>query len=240
MRRTKPVFPWELFLVAAAAWVLCGMPGQARLLELLVRADDPWRNDRLAEALRKHPQWRAFTIVAEIESVRDPLNVIPDVHPGEVMTGTYVFDADAADDAADPASGKYRFTSAPLGIVLQVGRHRFGTDSQNADVTIDVGNRAYGDLFSFISLNNICQPELGHGDCTGHVARISWCLHDFTGKAFASDELPRRPLELTNWQSLVGLRIEGTATNQKDGSDDSFLVVARVLRTEPATFRSIR
>ena len=232
MRLKTSVFPYELFLVVAAAWLLCGMPGHARLLEMLVPVEDPWRNDNLSESLKNRPGWCAVTIIAEIESVRDPLNVIPDVHPGDVLTGAYVFDSNAPDAAADPMCGKYRFSSAPLGVVLHAGSHRLGTDPRDVDFDIEVGNHDFGDHFSFNSFRNICQPELRNGNYTGHVERISWCLHDFIGTALSSDDLPKGPLELANWQSVVGLRIEGTVTDRKSASADTFLIVAKVIRTE--------
>ena len=113
-----------------------------------------------------------------------------------------------------------------------MGSRRFGADPHHVEFDVDVANLEAGDHFSLLSRNNICRPELRNGSCTGHVESISWCLHDFMGTALASDELPTEPLDLTNWQSLVGLRIEGTATDRKSNAESSFLITARVLHTE--------
>ena len=113
MRRKTWISAAELCLVVAVAWIFCGMPGQARLLQMLVSADDPWRKDDILNSLATHPRWRAITIVAEIESVRDPLHLISDVDPGDLITGTYVIDGNTPDSAEDPTCGKYRFSRAP-------------------------------------------------------------------------------------------------------------------------------
>jgi hypothetical protein len=210
------------------------MPDHTSLLEGLIPLKDPWCTRSLSESLRSQPRWRAVTIVAEIESVRDPCGVISDVHPGDVITGSYVYDSAAPDADLDSTCGKYRFSRAPFGVVLNVGSHRFGTDPRDVDFDIDVHNCNFGDQFTFASRNNVCQPALKNGHCTGKVGLISWCLHDFSGTAVSSDDLPSEPLELADWRSIVGMRIEGLTTNGRNRSEESFLIIARVISAEPA------
>ncbi len=178
------------------------------------------------------PSWSVVNIVAEIETIRDPLHIIPEIRPGDRMTGTYVFDREAPDGAAGPEGGSYRLNQAPSGVVLRIGKILFQSDPQNVDIEIEVGNRRFGDLFSFVSHNNVCRSKPGGPNLLSQPLRISWCVHDFTGEALASDEIPSGPLNLADWQSPVGLRIEGAGANS--GADDSFLIVAKVVSTQAA------
>lgn len=232
MRLNSFIFACALFLAFTAGWLLGALPQSAMLLGKLIPSDDVSVQIDLADLMKNYPSRRVVKIVAEIESIRDPFNVLSDIHPGDLITGTYIFDMKARDITANSTSGNYQFASAPSGVILQVGSHRFGTDQRDVDFNISVENLESGNQFSFISRNNICQPKLGNDDCRATVGLIWWCVHDFTGRALQSDELPQGSLDLANWNSLVGLRIEGTATDLKSKSTASFLIAAKVTRSE--------
>ncbi len=225
--------PVAVAALFALAFLLPGMPTSWNLPDDILVIEDLWQSSSLSESLTKNPAWRAVKIVAEVTAVRDPLHVIPDLHAGDVITGTYVFDSEAADTASsDPTVARYQFSDAPFGVTLSVGRYTFRTNPRDVDFDIDVSNREYGDSFSFMSRDNICQPALRDGDCVGRVGLIWWRLHDLTGANLSSDELPTEPPVVAAWESLNGLRIEGTAIDRKTQAEGTFLIVAKVLRAE--------
>lgn len=232
MQFKSSILPCVLFVVLIAGWILFGLPQDAHTGSLAIRAADAWKESKLVETLKEQKRFRAVKIVATVETVRDTLHLVSDIQPGDTMTGVYVFDSKSRNFASNPTSGVYHSGRAPAGIYLRAGSHRFGSNPDNVDLGIHIENFDSGNQFTLISVNNTCQPSLENHLGAATIGQIWWCLHDFKGSALADDRLPAGALELDDWQSLVGLRIEGTATDAKSGDDCSFLIAAKVVRTE--------
>ena len=217
--------PWRLSDENRVSEVFCQSSG-------IPASEVLWQSSGIPEALSKRPTLSAVKIVAEITAVRDPLDVIPEIHAGDVITGTFIFDSHAVDDEfSEPDIGRYRFTKAPSGVILAVGRYTFGTDPGDVDFDIEVGNHEYGSSFSFMSRNNVCEPSLQNGDRTGRVGLVWWRLVDRPDTNL-SDELPTEPSMPADWESLIGLRIEGTVTDVTSQLEESFLITAKVISTQ--------
>jgi hypothetical protein len=225
--------PAAVSVLLAIAFILANMPAPWNVFDQGLEKEGFWQSSSITEPHKLKPTWRALGIVAEIASVRDSMNIIPDIHPGEVITGTCIFDLHAVDSAIDdPDVGNYRFSNSPFGVILTAGKYTFGTNPRLVDFEMEVGNHDFGDTLLFMSRNNLCQPRLRNGDRSGDVGLIWWQIHDFTGTALTSDRLPTALAKETDWKSLVGLRIEGTVSDRKSKSEGSFLIVANVIRTE--------
>jgi hypothetical protein len=107
----------------------------------------------------------------------------------------------------------------PHGIFLNVGDFDFETDLANVDFLVEIAdNYSSRDNYLLRSYNNM---PLSNGTFVDH---ISWQLDDPTGNALSSDALPTTPPVLDDWQSIVGLRLEG---------DRAFLINAHVTSAVP-------
>lgn len=230
MHHEKGIFASALCVALVAAWFT------GEFSESASQLDAPFSVEGQTSSRSNSPSSRSgmttVKIVAEIESIKDPMKVLTDIHVGDTIDGSYTFDHGASDRAADPTSGNFRFFSPPSGVILHVGSHRFTTDANSVDFEINIETLASGNQFSFVSHNNIARPEFAQNGSKTKVDRIWWCLHDFTGNALASDQIPTGALDLSNWQSLVGLRIEGRVVDVKSKSESPLLIVAKVTRTE--------
>ena len=225
--------PAVVSVLIALAFVISTKPVPWNPADESLASGDFWQRSGFSETLAENPTWRAVQILAVVEEVRDPMNILPEIRPGDRINGTYTFDSSAVDSqSANPNSGKYQFADAPFGVILTVGRYTFGTNPRNVEFDIDVSHHELNDRFSFLSRNNTCQPALRHGDRTGRVENISWHLHDFTGARLSGDELPAQPPIVAEWTSPVGLVIDGTVTDRISGAEEAFLIIAKVIRAE--------
>jgi len=159
---------------------------------------------------RAQAQPVCISIKATVESVDDPDNVLDGtIIPGQVITGSYVYDLTTPDNNADPVVGDYRHNSAPYGISINAAPLLFRTDPANVDFLVEIRNDyatlsgSLLDNYVFHSYNNVpLAPSL-------FVEFISWQLDDPTATAVSSDALPPGPPILADWQSIIGLAIVG-------------------------------
>jgi hypothetical protein len=226
--RSRQFLPYALLSTLTVLWLLGGLTQNAQPGS----RTDPWDERNLTELLKRTPSLRAVRIVATIDSVRDAQNLLSDVRTGDSVTGVYVFDTRSRDSTSCPTSGDYRQSGARSGIMLSAGNHRFGTDPSEIDFSIHIENFEKGNQFTLISRSNTCEPRLESGSCTATIDHIWWCLHDFTGDAVGDDGLPSGSLDLGNWESLVGLRVQGTVTDSNTNSTSPLLISATVTFTE--------
>lgn len=133
--------------------------------------------------------------------VEDPENRLNNqISPGAEFIATYKFGS-SPDSNEDPTVGDYEYRQAPYGIRVESEGLVFETDPQDVEFLIEAVNREE-DAFVVRSYNNL---PLSSGDTVDH---ISWQLDDPSGTAIWSDILPP-VLDLTKWESDVGLTIEG-------------------------------
>jgi len=165
-------------------------------------------------------------IEAVVDSVDDRGNYLEGkINPGDPITGWYTYDSDTLDSNPSIYIGMYEHHSSSSGIKLSLGGFVFQTDQDNVVFLVSVGNAGgpySSDNYLIRSYNNL---PLSNGTL---VDFISWQLDDPTGNALSSDALPTTPPVLDDWQSIVGLRLEG---------DRAFLIDAHVTSAipEPAT-----
>jgi len=150
------------------------------------------------------------------------------INVGSTITGYYTYDSTTLDSSpSDPTQGNYWYYSSPAGIFLTVGGFNFGTNPDNVNFLVSIGNNASGqDNYLVRSYNN---SPLSNGALVGN---IDWQLDDHTATVFSSDVLPVTEPVLDQWQTNV-LSIYG------GGADDFFIdadVTSVQLVPEPATF----
>ena len=142
---------------------------------------------------------------AQVEMVDDPgYSLGGAIQPGQTLTGTYVYDASTPDGNPTPGIASYRHTSAPFGVSVQAGSLTFETDPNTVDFTLELqSDHPFGDSYRFNSLYN--RSSLS----AIVVDSILWQLDDGTGQALASEALTDQPPALGQWQSLMGLVVQG-------------------------------
>jgi hypothetical protein len=166
-------------------------------------------------------------IEAVVDSVQDSGYYLEGkISSGNLITGYYIYESTTPDSSpADPVVGHYYHYNPPAGVSLTVGGFDFKTNPTNVNFLLGIGNNgpSGNDIYWFTSYNNV---PLSNGTL---VDSIVWQLDDPTGNALSSDTLPTTPPVLDDWQSIVGLRLEG---------DRTFLVNAHITSAvpEPATF----
>jgi hypothetical protein len=161
-------------------------------------------------------------IEAVVDTVQDNGNYLEGkISPGNLITGYYIYESATPDSSpADPVVGHYYHYNPPAGISLTVGSFEFETDPSNVDFLVGIvnNNTSGHDIYWIHSYNNL---NLSNGTS---VDSISWQLNDPNGTVFSSDTLPVTPPVLDDWQSIVGLRLEG---------DRAFLINAHVTSAVP-------
>jgi hypothetical protein len=165
-------------------------------------------------------------IEASIDTVEDYGNYLEgQINPGDIITGYYTYESTTPDSSpSDLVVGHYYHYIPPAGISLIVNNFEFKTDPTNVDFLVGIvnNNTSGNDIYWIHSYNNL---NLSNGTS---VDSISWQLNDPTGAVFSNDALPTTAPDLDDWQSIVGLRLEG---------DRTFLIDAHVTSAipEPAT-----
>ncbi len=160
-------------------------------------------------------------IEAIVDSVDDKDNYLEgQISPGDTITGFYIYDTDTPDTSPYSYIGHYQHYDAPAGISLSVGGFDFRTNPENIDFLVGIVNDGTSgdDGYWLVSYNNL---PLSNGTL---VDSIVWQLNDPTGSAISSAALPTSAPVLEDWQSIVGLRLEG---------DRAFLVIAHVTSAIP-------
>ena len=140
-------------------------------------------------------------IEAVVDSVWDASNYLEGkIRPADTMTGTYTCDSDTPDSATEEWLGKYEYSQAPYGMILEVGDFRFETAPEDVDFIIYVSNDRLspkGDIYNIVSKSNL---PLSNGT---PVESIWWQLNDNTASALSSDALPTTFPFLNDWEANV-------------------------------------
>ena len=151
------------------------------------------------------------TIKADVAEVYDPGSVLNGaINPGDKISGTYIYNLYSPDEDPDPSTGRYHFTGAPVGIILNVNGLTFRTMPDSVNIFVEILNDVnvngnppsdHYTIESYInSFDKSVSPEANN--------TIAWQLEDTTANALSSDALPAGPPVLTDWQSVEGLTIE--------------------------------
>ena len=89
-----------------------------------------------------------ISFTATVDEVADYFgNLCVDIAPGDVITGTYTFDAKADDSNSDPTVGDYWTNSGPGGITVRVGGQTASSDPDNTQFLVELVNREPTTIF---------------------------------------------------------------------------------------------
>jgi hypothetical protein len=161
-----------------------------------------------------------FGFQATVAEVRD-LNLLLGgaVHEGDTITGTFTFNTAAVDKVQFANLGSYDFTSG-LGVAIKAGGLSFRSDPNNVRFHLEIGRgdqnaSGHPDRFLFRSYNNLAL------NATTSVDHIAWQIEDATATAISSAKLPTINANLSQWNSVHGLTIQGRGS--ADGQPDYFI-----------------
>jgi hypothetical protein len=169
-----------------------------------------------------------ISIEAEVDSVEDFGNYLEGrINPGDIITGTYTYESTTPDSNPSSSIGHYWHYAGPAGISLEVEGFDFASDPSNVNFLVGiVDNGTSGGLHDSYWLCSYSNVPLSNG---ASVDEITWALEDSTATALSSDALPTSAPVLEQWESIVGLRLEG----QRGGYYVSATVTSAI--PEPAT-----
>jgi len=151
-----------------------------------------------------------ITIAIEgvVDYVDDPYGLLPgDIEAGAGITGTYKYESSTADSNPFATFGSY-WHRDPHGIFLDVGGVTFRSRDVGAQFLVEITNDypPFDDYY-LLSYNN---EPLAYGI---PVHYISWHLHDPSGTAVSSVQLPTTVPVLDDWDanilSITGKRYFG-------------------------------
>lgn len=129
-----------------------------------------------------------------------------DIVEGTPFVGTYTFDLSTPNTSGSGMASvaDYWHTTAPYGIIVQIGAHVFRSSPDNPSFLVELVNNHYsgGDNYLLRSYTNL--PTEG-----ASIDHISWQLDDPTQTALSSTVLTNTPPDLSVWQQWFQLMIEG-------------------------------
>jgi hypothetical protein len=138
-----------------------------------------------------------ITIAIEgvVDYAYDPYGFLGmDIEVGDLITGTYTYDADTLDSSPIEGYAPYWYYDAPGSISLSVEGIEFKTDPANVDYRIAISDGYQSrDIYSVRSRNNL---PLASGIA---VDEVYWVLEDSRQTAISSDALPTRAPLLDDW-----------------------------------------
>ncbi len=144
-------------------------------------------------------------IEATVDYVDDPCNVFEgSITPGDIVTGTYMYDSDTEDSNPLSTVGDYWHYDSPFGISLTVGGFDFRTDPDNVNFLVEIINDGALEDDGYV-LQSYYNLPLPNGVPVGH---ISWQLNDPSGQALSSTALPITAPVLNDWDQPFGLYFE--------------------------------
>jgi len=145
---------------------------------------------------------------------------------GDLITGSYSYDAGATDRNPSSWIGDYRHTAGPYGFTLDGAGFVFASDPGSLDFVVTILDNYNGnDTYCLLSHGNL---TLSNGVA---VSGIYWQLDDYSCTALSSDALPLGPPILSDWE-YQGLSIE---LGPKGGANIGAQVTSVWLIPEPAT-----
>ena len=148
-----------------------------------------------------------IAIEATVSWVNDPCDYLEgNIGPGDIITGTYIYDSTTADSNPSSTVGEYWYYESPFGLSLSAGGFDFKTDPCYVEFLVAIRNNqgiTEEDGYILRSLNNI---PLSNGAL---VDDIYWQLNDSSGQALSSIDLLITAPILEDWQDGNWLLIEG-------------------------------
>src|SRR3954451_552730 len=126
-----------------------------------------------------------------------------DLAAGTPFTGSYTFSLSTPDSNSMEQVGDYFHTTAPYGVTVTIGTHTFRTDPSNVNFLLElVNDYQSSDNYVFHSYTNAATDGVP-------IDMISWQLDDPTLTLLASPTLTDSAPDITRWQQLFGLEIQG-------------------------------
>lgn len=144
--------------------------------------------------------------VAQIYDVNDLLN--NQIQVGDIVTGYYTYDLTTPNTGSIPQVGDYWHDDLPYGIAVEVNGLDFQTDPNNTEFLVELVNDYNRDNYLIRSYHNLPLSD------EVLVSHLAWQLDDPTMLALSGVDLPAIEPELTNWQSVFGLTLEGCAVSK--------------------------
>ena len=127
----------------------------------------------------------------------------PELTVGVPFTGSYTYSLSTPDTNVAPQVGDYQHITAPYGVTVTIGTHTFRTDPQNVNFLVELVNDYFDlDNYQFLSYNNVNTDGAS-------VQSIHFQLDDPTQSALVDTSLPASPPDLSRWQQIFGLDVEG-------------------------------
>ena len=149
----------------------------------------------------------SIDITATISLISDSYGFLTGhIDVGDIIHGTYIYEATTADTNGLSEVGDYRHTTAPFGITLEVNGFLFRTDPGDVDFLVEICNdhNDNHDAYLLRSYNNLFDISVPSPESPWYLDNhISWQLSDFlTHNALASSAgtaLPAMPPILSDW-----------------------------------------
>lgn len=171
-------------------------------------------------------------VVVEIEarvlSVTDAQQRLGNrIQPGDLITGLYIYNPLAVDEAPSPIMGSYQHNTLPYGFALAVNGFGFHTDPADTQFKLFLQNNfSSGDRYIGDSLSNIFSVA-----APGGGNRIQWVLVDPSKLALSDDKLTATPPRLADWASSQLFLNSGT------DPDTGYRITATIYKAEICTDR---
>ena len=161
----------------------------------------------------------------------------------DLVTGVITYDLDTPADIPYPYSAFYRYDWPPSGIVATINGLTFQTNFTDVNFLVNVINdytetagvplfdgtnfRSYNNIFP-IMLDDLFEPPLPPGHTDYH---ISWQLHDFSGTAISTLDLPTS-FDLALWEQPAGLEFSAyTSRESPEYPDGVYYYIRSVVDT---------
>lgn len=161
-------------------------------------------------AIPAHAEDICVAISAEVTQVEDLDGVLGNtIHPGDEITGFYIYNSTAQDSNTLATVGDYWHASQPYGITLGANGVEFKTDPNNVQFLVEIVNDHPPTHPSLARDNYLLRSYNNVFSVAGTTGHISWQLDDSTTSALSSEALPTDPPALADWQSIFGLTIDG-------------------------------
>ena len=167
-------------------------------------------------------------VTAEVAQISDYGGLLNNqIQVGDIVTGYYAYNLATPNTGSIPQVGDYWHYDSPYGISVEVNGLVFQTDPNNTEFLVElVNDYHYSDNYLLRSYHNLPLSE------EVLVRHIAWQLDDPTMSALSGVALPATEPDLTNWQSIFGLTLEGCApspwTPGECDESATFLVRAHV------------
>jgi parallel beta helix pectate lyase-like protein/disaggregatase-related protein len=178
-------------------------------------------------------------ITAEVIEVQDETGLLKgEVQVGDAINGTYSYDTSAPNVSHARYGGRYEFSSAPCGIVLEIGDGTFQTDPNDVRFVVvteddEPGIACTYDRFSLESLGNTALDDGISVDTISICLEDSYCEGDPVRPllGLTGSHLPVRAPELTDWP-VRDIGISGTAgATQADTRSTGYMIRGRLVST---------